>query len=141
MVPEPQGGEDTEFTWDDVDGIALLEVQVKGTQDDFTVAALADYLIHYPSYKAGGSLLERLVGDPTRGALFVTSGRLTDPLTDFGVARGLTAIPAGHSVGRDTLKQFVADLTTLSGGAPTSKLDAKRRADGSLGKFATDEAA
>ena len=88
MVPEPQGGEDTEFTWEDVDGIALLEVQVKGTQNDFTVAALTEYLTHYPSRKATGSLLERLVGDPTRGALFVTSGRLTDPLTDFGVARG-----------------------------------------------------
>lgn len=25
MVPEPRGGEDTAFTWDDVDGIALLD--------------------------------------------------------------------------------------------------------------------
>lgn len=129
MVPEPEGGEDTEFTWDDVGGIALLEVQVKGTRDDFTVAAMADYLTHYPSHKATGSLLERLVGDPTRGALFVTSGRLTDPLTDFGVARGITAIPASHSVARDTLTQFVADLTTLARVSPTSKLDAKRRVD------------
>ena len=41
----------------------------------------------------------------------------------------MTAIPASHSVGRDTLKQFAADLTTLAGAAPTSKLDAKRRVD------------
>ena len=65
MVAEPQGGEDTEFTWDDVDGIARLEVQVKGTQNDFTVAALADYLTHYPSHKATGSLLERLASPRT----------------------------------------------------------------------------
>ena len=129
MVPEPQGGEDTEFTWDDVDGIALLEVQVKGTQKDFTAADLADYLTHYPSHSATGSLLERLVGDPTRGALFVTSGRLTDPLTEFALARGITAIPASHSVSRDTLQQFVAELTTIAGGAPASKLDATRRGD------------
>ena len=129
MVAEPQGGEDTEFTWDDVDGIARLEVQVKGTQNDFTVAALADYLTHYPSHKATGSLLERLVGNPTHGALFVTSGRLTDPLTDFGVARGITAIPTSHSVSRETLRQFVASLTALAGGTPASKLDAKRRLD------------
>ena len=129
MVPEPQGGEDTEFTWGDVDGIALLEVQVKGTHDDFTVAALADYLTHYPSHKATGSLLERLISNPTRGALFVTSGRLTDPLTNFGVARGITAVPASHSVSRDVLQQFVTSLATLAGVAPASKLDGKRRLD------------
>jgi len=129
MVPEPQGGEDTELTWDDVDGIARLEVQVKGTQNDFTIAALADYLTHYPSHKATGSLLERLVDNPTRGALFVTSGRLTDPLTDFGVASGTTAILASHSVSHNTLQQFVAGLTTRARVAPSSNLDAKRRLD------------
>ncbi len=129
MVPEPQGGEDTEFTWDNVDGIVLLEVQVKGTQNDFTVASLADYLTHYPSYKATDSLLARLIGDPTRGALFVTSGRLTDPLTNFGVARGISAIPKSHSVSQGTLKQFVAELTTLARSTPNSKLDGERRVD------------
>jgi hypothetical protein len=129
MVPEPQGGEDTEFTWGDVDGIAFLEVQVKGTHEDFTVAALADYLTHYPSHKATGSLLERLISNPTHGSLFVTSGRLTDPLTNFGVARGISAVPASHSVSRDVLQQFVTRLATLARDTPASKLDGKRRRD------------
>lgn len=129
MVPEPNGGEDTVFEWSGARATRVLEVQVKGTLEDFTLSALAEYLTHYPDRKATGSLLERLADDTDRAALFVTSGRLTDPLSRFRVQPGLEQPPKPHSVGHAELGDFVTELTLLTAGTPTSALDAKRRAD------------
>lgn len=129
MVPEPNGGEDTVFEWSGAQAIRVLEVQVKGTLEDLTLGALAEYLTHYPDRRATGSLLERLADETDRAVLFVTSGRLTDPLSRFRLQPNLEQLPKAHTVGHAELGDFVTELTLLAAGTPTSALDAKRRAD------------
>ena len=123
------GGEGRVFEWSGAQATRVLEVQVKGTMEDFTLGALAEYLPHYPDRKATGSLLERLAEDTDRAVLFVTSGRLTDSLSRVRAQPNLEIPPTAHTVGHAELGGFVAELTLLAGGKIASALSAKRRAD------------
>ncbi|MFT8440005.1 hypothetical protein [Acetobacter fabarum] len=135
MVPEPSGGEDTEFKWRDGQSLKCLEVQVKGSQKDLRMAFLAEYLTHYPERQTDGSLLERLIDDHHHGALFVTSGRLTDPLTEFRVMSGMGRCPAPHPVAEATMALFIAELRRLSEAIGTTMLQRARIAD--IGRLAS----
>ncbi len=80
LFAEPRGSEDAKVCWRD-DGVTrTLEVQVKGGEADVTLEDLACFLAHFPERQAAGTLLERLMQDPERRALFVLSGRCEDRL-------------------------------------------------------------
>lgn len=78
VIPEPKGGEDATLAWTEAGRPQTCEVQVKGAATDLGLPDLADYLLHFPDRKASGALLDRLIADPDRTALFVVSGRCED---------------------------------------------------------------
>ncbi|MDX8501923.1 hypothetical protein RFM99_26360 [Mesorhizobium sp. VK4C] len=78
LFVEPNGGEDAELTFAMGGRMVRCEIQVKGAGGAIAIADIAACLAHAPPRRAGPTLLERLVGDPDRIALFVMSGRADD---------------------------------------------------------------
>lgn len=76
---EPFGGEDAELTWSEGGHTYCCEIQAKGrSTSEFSMATLAEYLAHFPDRQEKNCLLERLLADRQRLALFVASERCTD---------------------------------------------------------------
>lgn len=90
LIPEPKLGEDALLTWQDAGAPRTCEVQVKGAEGALTVELLAEHLIHFPERRSSDTLLDRLMADPARTALFVVSGRCRDALSPLTVAPGWT---------------------------------------------------
>ncbi|ESY71157.1 MULTISPECIES: hypothetical protein [Mesorhizobium] len=78
LFVEPDGGEDAELTFAMGGRMVRCEIQVKGAGGAIAIADVAACLAHAPPRRADPTLLERLVGDPDRIALFVMSGRADD---------------------------------------------------------------
>ena len=130
MIPEPVNGEDSTLFWPVGTPIQILEVQVKGASKDLTLTELATFLAHYPSRKAAGSLLDRLIADPSRGVLFVGSGRIADAITILRISAGKAAPPTPRAVPRVVAQALAQEWAVLA--APQngdSALTTKRRAD------------
>lgn len=97
LVPEPTGGEDAILQWGGTSP-ARLEVQVKGASGMAGIARLADYLTHYPPQMAKSSLLQRLIEEDDRHALFILTARCTDELTPLLLKRPLMGRPGERNV-------------------------------------------
>ena len=90
LIPEPKLGEDALLTWQDAGASRACEVQVKGAEGALTVELLAEHLVHFPERRSSETLLDRLMADPARTALFVVSGRCRDALSPLTVTPGWT---------------------------------------------------
>lgn len=106
---EPRGGEDGEIIFGRGMPIERAEIQVKGAAGSITIDAIADCLAHTPPRKASDTLLERLLGDPTRLVVLVMSGRCDDAASVYSLPFDWTGV--GHPV--HTLKQ--SDAVALLG--------------------------
>lgn len=109
LIPEPTGGEDANFVWPGKTPLTL-EVQVKGAKGSAGVAQLADYLVHYPSREASGSLAERLFDVVGQHALFVLTARCDDsiaPLLISSILNRPTNRPAPRTVAKALRDEFV----------------------------------
>jgi hypothetical protein len=113
LLPEPQDGEDALLTW--VGNRPLvLEVQVKGARGKVSVSTMAAHLAHYPNRKATDSLLQRLIEDTSRGALFVMSGRCVDALMPLVADAAFAAPPSPRDVPVRLARELQAALRDLS---------------------------
>ncbi len=131
LVPEPKGGEDASLTWDAAPA-QTLEIQVKGAEGTASVAELADYFVHYPGRKASGSLLERLLDDDMRHALFILTARCNDDLTPLLLMRPLTRRPAARPAPRALAEALRDELARMAAAKPprrASKLKLARLKD------------
>jgi hypothetical protein len=113
LVAEPRGGEDATLTWDTAP-VRILEVQVKGAKGAVGVGELATYLAHYPGRKTSGSLLERLLCDNARHALFVLTGRCDDDLAPLLAPRPYTGRPVARPVPRALAKALRDELAGMA---------------------------
>ncbi|TXL75439.1 ATP-binding protein [Vineibacter terrae] len=131
LVPEPTGGEDASLTWDD-GALLTLEVQVKGAKGSAGVAELLDYLVHYPSREVTGSLLQRLMEQDDRHALFILTARCTDDLTPLLLARPLIGRPASRIAPRALAEALRNEVSAKAATKPpknASKLTLERLAN------------
>ncbi|MGH8037744.1 MAG: hypothetical protein ACREPD_08395 [Stenotrophomonas sp.] len=87
MFAEPAGGEDGQLEFACLGAAATVEVQVKGSESALDLAKLASHLAHFPDRKGEGTLLDRLIQDERRFALFVISGRCVDAVSSFLIKR------------------------------------------------------
>lgn len=78
-VVEPKGGEDASIVTREPNA-RHYEVQVKGSEDQITLAELALWLTHFPEHRDRGMAIERLLADPSRYFLIVGSGRASNDL-------------------------------------------------------------
>ncbi|NUU37847.1 hypothetical protein [Pseudomonas sp. C2B4] len=78
---EPKGGEDAKIAIDSGQGTRIIEVQIKGSQDDISLTSLANWLVHFPERESKGTLLERLLENQKTLVLFVASGRCGDKVS------------------------------------------------------------
>lgn len=94
---EPQDGEDALLALGKGGNTHFVEIQVKGAEGHIEPEELANWLAHFPSRQAAGSLLERLVDDAQRSVLFVASGRCNDATVVHTVALSArtTSLDAG----------------------------------------------
>lgn len=74
FLVEPPGGEDGELA---LDG-KRIEIQVKGAAGAVTLKTIASCLAHAPPRQTKPTLFERLLSDPHRIVVLVTSGRCDD---------------------------------------------------------------
>lgn len=119
--PEPTLGEDTEVTAD-VGGAALiLEVQVKDEAGGLDLVGLAKHMAHCPPRRTNDTFFERLVGDPSRRAVFVISGRCDDRTAPF-------AAPAGWKIDEPR-------TATITGAAAAEFLDAFSKVQIATGRY------
>lgn len=87
MFAEPSGGEDGQLEFAYLGTAATVEVQVKGSESALDLAKLASHLAHFPDRKGENTLLDRLIEDKGRFALFVISGRCVDAVSSFLIKR------------------------------------------------------
>ncbi|PZQ75405.1 MAG: hypothetical protein DI563_09765 [Variovorax paradoxus] len=128
---EPAGGEDARLVVTKQGARHVVEVQAKREQGDIGAGRLVDWLTHFPSRKAAGSLLENLVSDSSRSVLFVASGRCVDAtaplLVQIGVDR--TSLEQGkvkdatEVTVRNALISYAAVVSSADG-----ETDKRRRA-------------
>ena len=120
LVPEPKGGEDASLTWAAAPA-RTLEVQVKGAKGTAGITELTDYFAHYPGRKVSGSLLERLLDDDARHALFILTARCNDDLTPLLLARPLGGRPAAQPAHRALAEALRDELGRMAAAKPTKK--------------------
>lgn len=131
LVPEPTGGEDASLQWDGASS-TKLEVQVKGAKGAAGIACLTDYFLHYPPLKTEGSLLQRLIEEDDRHALFILSARCTDELTPLLLKRPLAGRPAARDVpiaSAEALRNEIARRASTKPPKKASKLKLARLND------------
>jgi hypothetical protein len=131
LVPEPKGGEDASLIWAAAPA-RTLEVQVKGAKGTAGLAELADYFAHYPGWKTTGSLLERLLDDDTRHALFILTARCNDDLTPLLLVRPPIGRPAARPAPRALAEALRGELGRMAAAKPpkgASKLKLARLKD------------
>ncbi len=87
MFAEPAGGEDGQLEFTCLGAATTVEVQVKGSESTLDLAKLASHLAHFPDRKGENTLLDRLIEDKGRFALFVVSGRCVDAVSSFLIKR------------------------------------------------------
>lgn len=80
LVIEPADGEDATLRWFSQN---TTELQSKAGKPPVTPEVLAQWLLHFPSTETSGSLLERMVRDSSRCAVFTCGGRCSDSLGPF----------------------------------------------------------
>lgn len=121
LVPEPKGGEDAGLTWR-APRARTLEVQVKGAAGTAGISELANYLAHYPSHKAKGSLLERLFDDEARHALFILTARCDDHLAPLLLKRPLAGLPAARPAPRALAESLRNAFAKMAAAKPPKKV-------------------
>lgn len=109
LVPEPAGGEDASIKWTSPRDL-LLEVQVKGAKGIADVRSLAEYLLHYPSRKHEGSLLQRLMDENSRCALFVLTARCADQLLPITIDHPSDVFDSSRVISEDLSKSLKEEL-------------------------------
>ncbi len=132
LIPEPKLGEDALLTWRQGGASRVCEVQVKGAEGALTVELLAEHLIHFPERQSSQTLLDRLMTDRDRVALFVVSGRCRDALSLLTVTPGWTGEPHPAPV-KGLAPAILATIARLGarsakGGKSPTKLMRKRTA-------------
>ncbi|WAX94911.1 hypothetical protein N7E70_025200 [Aminobacter sp. NyZ550] len=120
LIPEKSGGEDANLEWTDGSG-QTLEVQVKGAAGTVGVAELVAYLTHYPSRRAKGSLIERLMDDPGCHALFVLSARCKDEMSELLVEGPVLGKPATRPVAGTLVSALRNEVSRQSAAKPPKK--------------------
>lgn len=125
---EPQDGEDASLQLAVAGNPRVLEIQVKGANGAVDLEKLAHWLTHFPPRQAANSLVERLISDPERTAVFIATGRCDDstsvyeaPLDSSLAAHGSETIKPQHEA------SIRAALGVYAGKAPGSDGDLKRR--------------
>jgi hypothetical protein len=98
IVAEERGGEDSTLTVSKSGQTWTLELQVKGERADVDVAAVAQWLAHFPERRAQTPLLERVGNDLRRMALFVASGRCRDAVRSL-CSRDIRIEPHRYPIG------------------------------------------
>lgn len=87
LFAEPDGGEDARLEFIRSGVPVVVEVQVKGSAGSLDLAGLASFLAHFPDRVDEGTLLDRLIEDKRRFALFVISGRCADNASPYLITR------------------------------------------------------
>lgn len=112
---EPLGGEDAELTWTEGGDLRHCEIQVKGrTTSEFSMATLAEYLAHFPDKQDSNCLLDRLLADPERRALFVVSERCRDDVATLRTPLDWTGSRRAAKGSATSGKALRVELLTLS---------------------------
>ncbi|XQA71415.1 hypothetical protein ACM9XB_08020 [Xanthomonas sacchari] len=114
MFAEPVGGEDGQLEFARLGVAATVEVQVKGSKGALDLAKLASHLAHFPDRKGENTLLDRLIEDKGRFALFVISGRCVDAVSPFLIRRMPDDI-LQRSVSVPTAEEFLRDYASALG--------------------------
>lgn len=143
LFVEPDGGEDAELNFTAAGRPIRCEIQVKGAAGAVALADIAACLAHAPPRRAAPTLLERVIGDPTRLALLVMSARADDACAIYRGAS--TWHGEQHTVSRikatdaaELLAAFaIAEVAGSDGGA----LYAKRKAHNAAFAASADPAA
>lgn len=106
---EPKDGEDGEILFGPGMPTEKAEIQVKGAAGAVTIDVIAGCLAHSPPRKVSDTLLERLLGDPTRLVVLVVSGRCDDAASVYSLPFDWTGcIHPDHALKQD-------DAVTLLG--------------------------
>jgi len=135
---EPKDGEDGEILFGGGMSAERAEIQVKGAAGAVTIDAIADCLAHTPPRKASDTLLERLLGDPTRLVVLVMSGRCDDAASVFSLHFDWTgAIHPDHSLKLDDSVALLGAFANLQG-KENSSLKTKRETHRRAVAAATD---
>lgn len=129
---EPKDGEDGEVLFGSGLHIERAEIQVKGAAGAVTIDSVAGCLAHSPPHKASDTLLERLLGDPTRLVVLVVSGRCDDaasvysaPFNWNGACHPDRTLKQGDA---DVLLDSFANLQGKEKGPLNAKRETHRRA-------------
>jgi hypothetical protein len=111
LVIEPINGEDAQLTVEAQSARQVVEVQVKGSSGGIDLNSLAGFLSHFPPKGKENCLLERVLGDHQRIALFVVSGRCNDDALPFVIDSSLPLAP--HKKGKVRRKDATALLSAF----------------------------
>jgi hypothetical protein len=130
LFVEPDGGEDAELTFTAGGRPIRCEIQVKGAAGAIALADVAACLAHPPPRRVAPTLLERVISDPNRFALFVMSGRADDA---SAVYRGASTWhgeqhPVPRIKAADAAALLAAFAVIDAAGNDGGKLKAKRQA-------------
>lgn len=128
LVIEPVNGEDAQLTMLSGPVQQTVEIQVKGASGKINLNTLAGFLAHFPPRRTNGCLLERILEDQNRIALFVVSGRCNDDTLPFVIDSSLPFTP--HRKGEIRKKDAIALLAAFKALKARSKsclTDAQRR--------------
>lgn len=86
IVIEQQFGEDLQLNIRTDTDTRIIEVQVKGSDQDADLNFVCNCLAHFPSNSANDCLLERVLNRPDGMALIVASGRCKDEVRAFALS-------------------------------------------------------
>lgn len=102
---EPEGGEDAEMVFFDIDTNQSnrFEIQVKGAEGTISLDTIAECLAHFPDRKAENLLFERLISDTNRFVILVMSGRCDNEASVY-----IASNWQGHSHPQSKVKQKYA---------------------------------
>lgn len=130
LLVEPDGGEDAELSYTAGGRLIRCEIQVKGAAGAIALADVAACLAHAPPRRSAPTLLERVITDPDRLALFVMSGRVDDASAVYRGASGWQG--EQHAASRVKATDAAALLAAFAiaevAGSGSGTLAAKRRA-------------
>lgn len=88
MFIELPDSEDAKIEYDNVQGRATIEVQIKKTASDFGLQNFVDYLAHFSNFSCNDFLLKRIFEKENSCCLLVLGGRCLDETHNFVVDFG-----------------------------------------------------